>query len=97
MNINGMNIKFAPSDKTETYQDKIDRILEVLGHPGAFTTDWSTVTDFLIPYHGGMDEAEYLKCAKYNEEKIAKLEEFVGFDVKETDELVNIAEKMSIE
>lgn len=42
-----MEIRSFPQDNCDLYQDQIDAILLVLGHPEAFVTDESTLGDFI--------------------------------------------------
>ena len=41
-------IKFAPTDIVEEYQEQIETILEIIGHAEALVSDRSTIGDFNV-------------------------------------------------
>ena len=61
----------------------IDKILEILGHPEAFITDESTVSDFLC----FLDEEE----AKA---QLAEISRRMPFKVKKSDYIVDLARRL---
>jgi hypothetical protein len=43
-------ITFAPQDSIDAYEQQVDALLKVLGHPEAFVTDESSFADFVMSY-----------------------------------------------
>ena len=81
-----IQIDFAPDLEIERVEigGWLDKALELLGHPEALVTDWSTVWDFSP---GGDEDKEW-----YNE-----LEEKFGFEVKKSDHIWRLAERLKYE
>src|SRR5437870_5138684 len=44
--LKGKKVTFAPRDETESFHYELEEILDVIGHPEALITDWSSVSDF---------------------------------------------------
>jgi len=65
----------------------VERVLEFVGHPEAFTTDESQVSDFFISEIN-------LSTLKYNCQILYRLKEGLGFSVRESDRIVDIAKKL---
>lgn len=59
----GTKITCAPQDEVEQLQPQLDALLEILGHPEALVTDWSTFADFLC-FGQTQEEAQDELCRR---------------------------------
>lgn len=63
----GMEMRIAPEGKVRMYREGVNEVLDFIGHPEAFVTDWSTVGDFtrdmwtltLLSMHTGIRVSDY--------------------------------------
>ena len=77
-------ITAPPTDKIASRSDRVARVLTALGHPEAFVSDESTLSDFR-PIFGGLTER-----SRWLTEIRAKL----GIEVSNQDYIWQIAEKL---
>lgn len=47
--LNDFVLTFAKREMCDEYAPEVEKILEILGHPEAFVTDESTLSDFCYP------------------------------------------------
>ena len=82
--IGKMKIVSAPQDKVEELQSWVDQVLGAAGHPEAYVTDESLISDF-VSIFAEKDEKE--KRAKDISNKL-------GVSVKSEDCIIKIAERL---
>jgi len=70
----------AESDKVEELGPFIDHILFIMGHPEALVTDESKIWDFTC----------------FEPEKVKEISKDLGFEVKQSDYLIDIARRLSL-
>ena len=78
-----MTIIFAPSNQIEELRPYVDKVLEVLGHPNAWVSDMSYITDF--------DETE---TAKEKKKWLKDISSKLGLDVNKIRSIVEIAKHL---
>jgi hypothetical protein len=79
-----MKIESAETDKVSEVEDIIERILDVVGHPEAYVTDESMISDF---FDIGLDK-------KGKAKEIERVRKCLGVDVSIDDYLFEIALRM---
>jgi len=83
-----VQIEHAPQDDIEKFSEEIHIILVALGHPEAFVTDLSSVSDFTCVFDS---KDERLADAQ---RRLGLISKKYGFDITTSDLLVDIARKM---
>lgn len=81
--LKGKKISMAPQDDTENFQYELEEILDVIGHPDALITDWSSIGDFF-----GSDDDDLAECQR-------RIAQAFGLDVPSAKErLVDLAKRV---
>lgn len=99
-------IEFAPTDAAERLGSYIERVLQAVGHPEAWVSDYSTVHDFMDvagwPYRvrQGLDDEEGEsfpadpEAVAANEALLKKMQEELRIPVAPEDTIVDLARRL---
>ena len=88
LEIASLQFEHADQDLTQEFAPEIHLILVALGHPEAFVTDLSSVSDFTCVFDS---KDERLADAQ---RRLGLISKKYGFDITTSDLLVDIARKM---